>query len=81
MSEEKLSVRLEAEADRIRGKGVTPLGELLRDAADLARRVEEAPVVPVYFEKYTEGEFFADIEAGTIPCELAGQRVRLVMEG
>lgn len=81
---DKLSERLVAEAatwpvDAASG-GPHKLRALLAEAAKLARRVEEAPVVPVYFERLSEGEFFADIEAGRIPCALAGQRVRLVRE-
>lgn len=75
MSEEKLSVRLEARADMIRGKGVTALGELLREAADLARRVEEAPVRGVLRDNAN----YLYVGAGTAGF-IEGQRVRLVRE-
>lgn len=50
MSEEKLSVRLEAAAHvRLGCVGTTdsPLYKLLTEAAQLARRVEEAPVCEI----------------------------------
>lgn len=77
---DKLSDRLEFVAKDADFHGFHGNAALLREAARLARGVEEAPVVPVYFERLSEGELFADIEAGRIPWALAGQRVRLVRE-
>lgn len=82
--EEKLSVRLEARADMIRGKGVTALGELLREAADLARLVEEAPVGDIWQHAYIDGQHTSRIRITRQPgdgLEVIGQRVRLVREG
>jgi len=59
----------------IRGKGVTPLGELLREAAKLARRVEEAPVRGVLRDNAN----YLYVGAGTAGLT-EGQRVRLVRE-
>lgn len=80
MSEEKLSVRLEARADMIRGKGVTALGELLREAADLARLVEEAPVGQAVGQSGPLPGYAAAIVLMEDPASIKGQRVRLVRE-
>ena len=73
---DKLSERLEAHADMIRGKGVTPLGELLREAAKLARRVEEAPMHSVSAMPGTNRGYGVI----AVPGDLVDQRVRLVRE-
>ena len=74
---DKLSERLEARADMIRGKGVTPLGELLREAAKLARRVEEADAGVV---EYNFGCCLSVRAESGQWLPIQGQRVRLVRE-
>lgn len=84
----KLSERLEAEADLIHNNGITRklprhrVAALLREAAELARRVEGAPSVEITACNQIEGA--RDFDYGDMVAAVqkfyAGQRVRLVPE-
>lgn len=79
----KLSERLEAERDAWRGtKFGDDICELLDEAAELARRVEVAPVVemPSRPGPALQGASLVIGAAAAERMRLAGQRVRLVPE-
>ena len=82
MSEEKLSVRLEARAVEMdRRLGATDVQALLREAAQLARRVEEAPATNLVTCHTDDGiELTAQVPADAPGTWCSGQRVRLVRE-
>ena len=82
MSEEKLSVRLEARAAEMdRRLGATDVQALLREAAQLARRVEGAPATILATCHTDDGiELAAQVPADAPGTWCSGQRVRLVRE-
>jgi len=93
MSEEKLSVRLEAEAmvlrkqtelirpNSIKHRELTHTIALLTEAAQLARRVEEAPATNLATCHTDDGiELTAQVPADAPGTWCSGQRVRLVRE-
>ena len=82
MSEEKLSVRLEARAAEMdRRLGAMDVQALLREAAQLARRVEEAPATDLATCHTDDGiELAAQVPADAPGTWCSGQRVRLVRE-
>lgn len=81
MSEEKLSVRLEARAAEMdRRLGATDVQALLREAAQLVRRVEEAPVCEVAGVRPALPIYEVSPVNGLVMRSMCGQRVRLVRE-
>lgn len=79
----KLSERLEADAELIHNNGITRklrrhrVAALLREAAELARRVEDAPVADIRDDGKNGGES-ALLSAATRAGYYQGQRVRIV---